>query len=273
MEEETHCAAKTRNFSTCLADFRRGSRRNFPALALGSDAALAEKFSRRTEPEKTLSCFDLRAPTPRDNQRQHVKLCGQEREYHRRKKRPQRPNLTQYDGTFSRPCQSAHDRANQLTGTGENQLTEHGKTESENRTRCRSKMGIKVLYRLERVIPLFLLAAFLTGWQKYHLYSGSETPNTQESETPQLPSMLHNSTRTRTLSRPCVCPTTDTKRDAAATFFSLLSRFLRATICIFSPFTHRSFWRSPRAALVIKRERHILTERARQNVTQSARQA
>ncbi len=132
VEEETHRAAKTRNFSPRLADFLRGSRRNFPALALGSDAALAEKFSRRTEPDKTLSCFDLRAPTPRDNQRQHVKLYGQEQEHHRRKKRLYGPNLTRYDGTFSRPCQSAHDRANQLTGTGENRLTEHGKTESEN---------------------------------------------------------------------------------------------------------------------------------------------
>ena len=65
----------------------------------------------------------------------------------------------------------------------------------------------------------------------YYLYSESGAPNTQESETLRewykLPdklgdvatltaSLCHNSTNTRTFSRPCVCPTTDTKRDAAA---------------------------------------------------------
>lgn len=178
-------AAKTRKFSPRLADFRRGSRRNFPALALGSDAALAENFSRKAEPEKTLSCFDLRAPTPRDNQRQHVKLCGQEQEHHRRKKRPQRPNLTQYDGTFSRPCQSAHDRANQLTETGENQLTEHGKTESEFSHALPVKNGYKSFIQVGESNTFIFARSVFNRLANVLPLSRKRTPDTQESETPR----------------------------------------------------------------------------------------
>ena len=68
-------AARTRNFPVTsyrlpeeiTEKFSRGSRRNFPALALGSDAAHAENFPGKETEEKTLSCFQ---PEGADSPRQ-----------------------------------------------------------------------------------------------------------------------------------------------------------------------------------------------------------